>query len=783
MARRALAALLALLVAWPASAQAPDPAEAIVLAVKVNQVPRGDAVVVPIADSADLWMRVREAERLGLTLPPPGEAAERSGEFLRLRASPRLALAVDLDKLELAIEAAPELLARQRFSLSSQPQLAPRRQAAPNGFLTYSIGQQTFTGSASTVTGAVLANLAVDDWVLRSDWNYVSRGRDLPVQRGASFVLRDDVERMLRWTVGDVQPAGGFAGRASPMAGIAVERLFAVSPGFIASPTASFSGSVRTPTVAEIYVDGARVRTLNLAPGTYEFRDLSYFSGLRNVEIVLRDRAGNVESIRLPVYFAGENLRAGLHEFRYAAGSPRTSFEGGGAYAGQAFTARHRYGITDDFTIGANVEAIPGYWSAGAGATVRVGTLGIVAVNANYSDSERGLRGHSSIAAYSYGGQRISFTATAFHQSRDFGVTPGGGLSLAPGRPRERLSAGFGTGIGPQRTLTLDASRGRTWDGPGDSIVSARLTQGFASGASVGVVVARRDDGALRGTDIALSLSLPIWPGVAFNAATEQRAGKGARQTASAAASVPAGEGIGWRLDVEREPDLTGADAFVQGNHRYASVAAAVRRVDARGLGPATGTDIRLAGSIAGIGGRLFLARPIAQSFALAEVPEVPGVRIYHNSQLVGSTDAQGQLLVPALGGYGINQLALDDRDVPIDRELKQVRQEVVPRDFVGTVVRFETKRVSSLGGILVAAAGGQVAPVVSAELVLRGATGERAGISGPDGDFYFDDLEPGRYEIEALNRRLRCRATVALAEGKGPFVDLGKVDCHALAQ
>ena len=107
-----------------------------------------------------------------------------------------------------------------------------------------------------------------------------------------------------------------------------------------------------------------------LAPGTYEFRDLSYFSGLRNVEIVLRDRAGNTESLRLPVYFTGENLRAGLHEFRYAAGSPRDSFEGNGSYAGRAISGRHRYGVTDDLTVGASVEVIPGYRSAGVGAIV-----------------------------------------------------------------------------------------------------------------------------------------------------------------------------------------------------------------------------------------------------------------------------------------------------------------------------------------------------------------------------------------------------------------------------
>jgi outer membrane usher protein FimD/PapC len=130
-----------------------------------------------------------------------------------------------------------------------------------------------------------------------------------------------------------------------------------------------------------------------------------------------------------------------------------------------------------------------------------------------------------------------------------------------------------------------------------------------------------------------------------------------------------------------------------------------------------------------------------------------------------------------------VNQVSLDDRDVPMDRELKEVRREVVPRDFVGTVLSFEAKRVSALGGILVATVGGQPVRVVSAELTVRGGKAERTAITGPDGDFYLDDLEPGRYEIEALNRRLNCRAEVTLAEGKVPFVDLGEVRCHAMAK
>jgi outer membrane usher protein len=412
-----------------------------------------------------------------------------------------------------------------------------------------------------------------------------------------------------------------------------------------------------------------------------------------------------------------------------------------------------------------------------------LGDYGIVSANVVASRSDAGGEGHTELATYSYGGPDLSASLVAFRQSREFGTGAVAGISLAPGRPRERIGGGFGTSIGPQRTLTVDASRGRTWDGPADSIIAVRIAQGFENGASLSLAAVRRDDGTARGTDIAVSLSIPLGRGITFNAATEQRAAKGSRQTATASGPVPAGEGFGWRVDAEREAGLVGAGGFVQDNQPFATITGAARRLDSRGAGASTGTDLRFAGAVVGIGERVFLTRPIAQSFALAEVPGVPGVRMYQNSQLIGRTDAAGQLLVPALGGYGVNQVSLDDRDVPMDRELKEVRREVVPRDFVGTVLSFEAKRVSALGGILVATVGGQPVRVVSAELTVRGGKAERTAITGPDGDFYLDDLEPGRYEIEALNRRLNCRAEVTLAEGKVPFVDLGEVRCHAMAK
>ena len=54
------------------------------------------------------------------------------------------------------------------------------------------------------------------------------------------------------------------------------------------------------------------------------------------------------------------------------------------------------------------------------------------------------------------------------------------------------------------------------------------------------------------------------------------------------------------------------------------------------------------------------------------------------------------------------------------------------------------------------------------------------AATTGPDGDFYLEDLPPGDYRLTVENRKARCTAVVSLLPGKGPFQDIGEVNCVA---
>lgn len=95
--------------------------------------------------------------------------------------------------------------------------------------------------------------------------------------------------------------------------------------------------------------------------------------------------------------------------------------------------------------------------------------------------------------------------------------------------------------------------------------------------------------------------------------------------------------------------------------------------------------------------GGLFASRRIDEGFAVVTVPDQPDVRIYRENNLVGRTDADGQLLVTRLHPYMANQIGVDPADLPIRARLDQRRIEVAPGYRSGTVVRFPVEGLDTV--------------------------------------------------------------------------------------
>ena len=227
----------------------------------------------------------------------------------------------------------------------------------------------------------------------------------------------------------------------------------------------------------------------------------------------------------------------------------------------------------------------------------------------------------------------------------------------------------------------------------------------------------------------------------------------------------------------------------------------------------------RVTGAIAYADSEIYFGRPIDQSFAILNAANTENVRVYRNNQLVGRTNALGRLIIPSISAYVGQQIRIDDRDVPLNTQLEQVQQYAVARDGAAAQLNFKGKEQSSISGYLstlqlvVPAAvpvpvelvpsppqtksaklDKQSEPIVfeapaepvlqtvrvaQAQLIVSDGTQERKTSTGPDGDFYLEDLEPNKtYTLKALNRKISCTAEYKFSAPYQAWQDIGELKC-----
>jgi outer membrane usher protein FimD/PapC len=154
------------------------------------------------------------------------------------------------------------------------------------------------------------------------------------------------------------------------------------------------------------------------------------------------------------------------------------------------------------------------------------------------------------------------------------------------------------------------------------------------------------------------------------------RTNNGATQTLSLQKSVPQGEGVGYELTAARldgdAPDAMFGRAFVQANAEHVALGVEYSRASRAEGGPGVARAF-VAGSIGGVGGRMFAARPIQDSFALVRIPDLKDVPVYANGWLAGRTDASGEVIATNIASYYDNFISFGTKEMPLDYYLPEL--------------------------------------------------------------------------------------------------------------
>lgn len=580
-------------------------------------------------------------------------------------------------------------------------------------------------------------------------------------------------------TLGDFFTPAFDLSASVPLGGVSFSKDYRMDPYFIQYPTAGFHTEVEFPSTVQVRMDGNLIAQRQVAPGPIDITNVAGITGRQNVTVTIRDPFGREQVLQQPFFFATNvGLAAGLHEYSYNAGFLRRQYgiesNDYGPFAASAF---HRYAFTDQVTLGVRGQATESLYNIGPFGTYQ-SALGIIGGGASIGGSD-GRTGAAGSVAYSYTGRYFSLNAATQRFARDFAQLSDR-VSTFRTRSTEYLSSSvYSPSLG---TLTATYSAQTSYSGPQTKVLDASYTLGMLAGKGLLSLSYARTLEPQASYVWLLSLRYYFDP---LNSVVAAVGGSrdANTQSVSLERSTPQGEGIGYSLTGGHAGGGEGSGAFghafVQANAAHASFTAEYQRASNPAAGPGL-ASVSIAGSVGAVGGSLFLARPVTDSFALIRVPGLAGVPVYANGWYAGKTDAAGEVVATDIASYYDNFVSFGAKELPLDYVFETSEQVISPPLRSGTLVSFEIRKNHAVLGVLVELRDGKRLPLEFGEITLRRGAKVIRSFTARRGEFYAEGVEPGTYELR-LEASPACSARFVVPDPAAAMTDVGTLACEPL--
>lgn len=729
----------------------------------VNHVQHGDVIVVLRGE--DVFVDRDDLRAAGLDLDIGEDVQVAGRKLLRLGSvSPPLTYELDEREIALRIFAPAEMLPHTRFDLGARP---------PD--VVYTSDTSAFFNYAPRLydDGRIElyeeTGLSWDGKLLFSS-AYLSNTRQ-PV-RGLTNLVLDDRPNLRRYTFGDALVRTGTLGSGGFVGGVTLTRSFELDPYALKAPRIGLAGSTPTPATIDVLVNGTRVRSEEIAPGTFEIDNLQVGSGSGAAGYVIRDVFGNERYVATPYYVSNDALRPGIEEYTYSLGFLRRavglmSWD----YRRPAVFAHHRRGLDERLTLGGRAEATTERVSAGPSFTA-LAAFGQFDLDLAGSYDAGGGVGGAARAGYSYASRVFGCSLLAGVSSNRYA-----NVGLAPAHDRATVDAAaiLSAPIGTRVTVSY-----RT------SVASGRdsgLTATIGGQTSVRLLRSLNwSTLALRTThereppdwEVMTTLSYAFVGGYSV-----QSSGRVSDSRESvrldASKSLPSGPGFGYRASATLAENVSG-----EGHVQYQSL---FGRYGARYAVYADQPQLTLeaAGALVVVPGvGVFPTLPVQSSFGLIRVPGVPGVRGYGNHQELGTTDREGNLIIPNLVSYYGNHFSIAPEDVPMHYEMARTEMVLAPPPRGVAIAEFRVRTPHFYRGQLTVldAAGARVIPKYGqVRIAQRGE--EILSPLGQEGEFELSGLDPGSHQALIEWADGTCGFELTLEDSAETVIELGEVLCE----
>ncbi|MBB4610749.1 fimbria/pilus outer membrane usher protein [Sphingomonas yabuuchiae] len=597
--------------------------------------------------------------------------------------------------------------------------------------------------------------------------------------RLATSYSYEDPRRLVTLRAGDTINGGHAWTRPIRMAGLQIQRTFGMRPDLVTMPVPRLLGSAAAPSTLDLFIDRVRTLSADVPQGPYAVMHPPIVQGAGVATVVVRDALGRETVQTAPFYASPQLLAEGLTDFSAEVGFARRSY----AILSNDYdrrligSASVRRGMTDRLTLQGHAELGAGLVQLGAGGVVtlrdqallslagvvsqaggRTGGLVDIAFETRRSGFSVLIRSMRAIGRYEDLASRTSsFGPILVGDRRIFGA-PREVDQFSLSLPIAATSASVGVSLVNSKTAAGDRYR----------LASLSSTANVGRLSLFANAVADLSGDRSFGLFVGASLPFGRRASVTTGATVSEGRVSGYAEMSRQGAHEPGS--WGWSVRV--------ADGRERAGHAIVRHTTGFAQFEATGLyagGNVSGT-LQAEGAVALIGGDLYAARRLDQSFAVADAG-ASGVRVYRENRLVGTTGASGKLLVPDIAPFEPSAISIDPSSLPVDARIASTHAEAVAFTRVPALIAFGVARETDAALVEFVDGEGRLLPLGSG--IAR--PGLPEDVVGYDGAAFLSALGGQNEAIVTDPDGRRCRARFPFAAQPGEQVRIRAV-CTPMA-
>jgi outer membrane usher protein len=531
-------------------------------------------------------------------------------------------------------------------------------------------------------------------------------------------------------------------------------------------------GIAQSSATVEIRQNNYLLYTANVPPGPFEISDIYPSGSNGDLEVTIIEADGQR---RVTVQaFSSLPIMVRQGQLKYSVSAGRYNSNSDDQQSPQFVSSTLAYGISSNLSGIVGVQATENFQalSVGAGRNTPIGAVSLDVTHSASRTFGQVVKGNSLRALYAktFTGTDTSFTLAAYRYSTEGyrtltdhveELSHEGEKRTGNSKTRTDLTVNQSLGRDQQYgSVYLNASDQRYWGRGGSQSLSAGYSNYWGDVSYNLGATYTKDVGnygpANNDTLVNLSLSFPL--------GSKPRAPRAFVSASTQKATDSTQVGINGYLteDSDTYYSVQGGNSSTGGSSGSANLSTRTSVMDiSAGYSQGRGynsQNLNLAGSIVGHGGGINLGQTVGETFALAQVEGVSGVKI--GSFSGAKTGRNGYAVVPNAQPYRVNWINLDTRDLGGDIEIDNATRQVVPRRGAVVLARYASKTGRRVQFALFDA---QHQPIPFGAS-LEDAAGKQLAISDPSGKaLALVESDTGTLTINWQGQR--CEASYALPE------------------